>query len=104
MEMTADNLTERHARGSELFALLNAAVHSSSCTPATTLLMCSLSRVPEGPSPEVAPYFPSYGHALVKSALSVWRLDDLAQIRPPPPVILDEKGSSNEFHDGPESN
>jgi len=54
---SADNLTERHARGSELFALLDAAVHSSSCTPATTLLVFYLNRVPElnraseGPSP-----------------------------------------------------
>jgi hypothetical protein len=44
--------------------------------PATKPLVFSLSRVLEGRRPQVALCFPSYGHVLVKTALSV-------AVRPP---------------------
>jgi len=44
-------------------------------------LVLSLSRVPERLSPKAAPYLPSYGLALVKTALSVGEFVDLPEIR-----------------------
>jgi hypothetical protein len=78
--MTTDDVIERQATGSDLFALPNAAMRSSSCAPATKPLVFSLSRVPQGRRPQAALYFPSYGHVLVKTALSVWRFVDLVEI------------------------
>ena len=45
--MTTEDITERQATGSDLFALPNAAVRSSSCAPASKPLVFSLCRVPE---------------------------------------------------------
>jgi hypothetical protein len=76
--MTTDDVIEQQATGSDLFALPNAAVRSSSCAPATKPLVFSLSRVLEGRRPQAALCFPSYGHVLVKTALSVWRFVHLS--------------------------
>jgi hypothetical protein len=81
-EMAANDLDERNATGSNLLALPNAVVHFSASPP--TGPDASLSRVPERLSPQEAPYFPSYGLALVKTALSVGQFADRAEIRRPP--------------------
>ncbi len=78
--VTTDDVIELQATGSDLFALPNAAMRSSSCAPATKPLVFSLSRVPEGRRPQAALHFPSYGHVLVKTALSVWRFVHLVEI------------------------
>jgi hypothetical protein len=100
--------TERHATGSDLFALSNAAEHFSSCTPATGPLALSLSRVPERLSALAAPYSPSDRLALVKSDWSVgtgqrsstWRKSADRLTR----VTLDKVRSANAFHAEPETN
>src|SRR5882757_3466229 len=83
--MTTDDITERQATGSDLFALPNAAVRSASCAPAAKPSVFSQSRVPEGWWPRAAPYFPSYGPVLVKTALvcggysARWKSDPLVR-------------------------
>ena len=45
--MTTDDITDRRATGSDLFALPNAAMRSSSCAPATKPLVFSQAEFPK---------------------------------------------------------